>query len=55
MAKKKVSPIVKQYRVLEKFTGWINDKQFRGEKGSIITLNDDEYKVYARFVQEIQQ
>lgn len=51
--KKTVQPSFKQYRVIEKFSGWINDKRFDSKKGEVITLTASEHKIYARFVQEI--
>ena len=53
MKPRKKQPQVKQYKVIEKFAGWINDKRFDHSKGEVIELTDAEYQFYKRFVQEI--
>ena len=53
MAKAKKNP-VKQYTVIEKFTGYVNEKRFDHKKGEIISLTEYEYSIYARFVKEMK-
>ena len=57
MATKKKTEVVfgKQYTVIEKFSGWINEKRFDYKKGEMIVLLSEEHKVYARFVEEKKQ
>lgn len=49
---KKKTPAVKEYVVIEKFHGHINEKRFDHKKDEVIELTPAEYDIYKRFVKE---
>lgn len=46
-------PNKKQYRVIEKFRGHINDTLYEYKKGDVVEWDEYEYAIYKRFVEEI--